>query len=94
MINSLIWALLLVSIIGPGVLAGTVAIALRSIGFVAKLLHESSVLGLVGAGGVGLQLRASVNVLAWPQVTTIVLVIFATVLISEWVSARVRHTIM
>jgi phosphonate transport system permease protein len=142
-INSLIWALLLVSVIGPGVLAGTVAIALRSIGFVAKLLYEaieeidgsqveaitatgagrgqvvtfgivpqilpafagisvfrwdinireSTVLGLVGAGGIGLQLQASVNVLAWPQVTTIFLVIFATVLVSEWVSARVRHAV-
>ena len=40
-INSLIWALLLVSIIGPGLLAGIMAIALRSIGFIAKLLYEA-----------------------------------------------------
>ena len=40
-INSLIWGLLLVMIIGPGVLAGVIAIALRSIGFVAKLLYEA-----------------------------------------------------
>ena len=40
-INSLIWALLLVAILGPGVLAGILAIALRSIGFVGKLLYES-----------------------------------------------------
>ena len=40
-INSLIWALLLVTILGPGVLAGVVAIALRSIGFIAKLLYEA-----------------------------------------------------
>ncbi len=143
-INSLIWALLLVSIIGPGVFAGTIAIALRSIGFIAKLLYEaieeidatqveavtatgasraqvmsygivpqimpafagiavfrwdinireSTVLGLVGAGGIGLQLQASLNILAWPQVTVILLVIFATVLLSEWVSARVRHAII
>lgn len=33
-INSLIWALLLVAILGPGVLAGIIAIALRSIGFI------------------------------------------------------------
>jgi phosphonate transport system permease protein len=142
-INSLIWALLLVSIIGPGVLAGILAIALRSIGFVAKLLYEaieeidrapveavsatgatraqvltygvvpqvlpafagisvfrwdinireSTVLGLVGAGGIGLQLQASVNVLAWNQVTTIFLVILATVLASEWFSARVRRAV-
>jgi ferredoxin len=40
-INSLIWALLLVAIIGPGLLAGIIAIALRSIGFVGKLLYEA-----------------------------------------------------
>jgi phosphonate transport system permease protein len=126
------------------VFAGTIAIALRSIGFIAKLLYEaieeidasqveavtatgasgaqvmsygivpqimpafagiavfrwdinlreSTVLGLVGAGGIGLQLQASLNVLAWPQVTVILLVIFATVLLSEWVSAKVRHAII
>lgn len=142
-INSLIWALLLVSIIGPGILAGIIAIGLRSIGFVAKLLYEaieeidssqveavtatgagrlqvldyaivpqilpaffgisvfrwdinireSTILGLVGAGGIGLQLQASLNILAWPQVTMIFLVILATVFVSEWVSAKVRHAI-
>jgi phosphonate transport system permease protein len=143
-INSLIWALLLVSIIGPGILAGTVAIALRSIGFVAKLLYEaieeinvdqveaitatgasrwqimsfgivpqimpafagitvfrwdinireSTVLGLVGAGGIGLQLQGSLNTLAWPQVSLILSVIFIAVVISEWVSALVRRAII
>ena len=143
-INSLIWALLLVSIIGPGILAGIVAIGLRSIGFVAKLLYEaieeideaqveavtatggtrlqvidyaivpqilptffgvavfrwdinireSTILGLVGAGGIGLQLQESLNVLAWPQVTVIFIVILATVAVSEWVSAKVRHAII
>jgi phosphonate transport system permease protein len=143
-INALIWALLLVSIIGPGVLAGILSIMLRSIGFVAKLLYEaieeidrapveavtaagagraqvvaygivpqvtpafagisvfrwdinireSTVLGLVGAGGIGLELQSSVNVLAWNQVTMIFIVILATVLVSEWVSARVRHAII
>ncbi len=143
-INSLIWALLLVAIIGPGILAGVIAIGLRSIGFVAKLLYESieeidakqveavratgagnaqvidfaivpqvlpaffgiavfrwdiniresTILGLVGAGGLGLQLQASLNVLAWPQVTLIFLVILATVVLSEWISAKVRHAII
>ena len=143
-INSLIWALLLVSIIGPGIFAGIVAIGLRSIGFIAKLLYEaieeidetqveaitatgarksqvvaygivpqilpafagitvfrwdinireSTVLGLVGAGGIGLQLQGSLNILAWPQVTLILIAIFAAVLVSEWVSARVRHAII
>lgn len=143
-INSLIWALLLVAIIGPGIFAGIIAIALRSIGFVGKLLYEaieeidrsqveavtatgassaqvmhygivsqvlpaflgisvfrwdinireSTILGLVGAGGIGLQLQASMSVLAWPQVTLILLVILATVIISEWVSAKVRGALI
>ena len=57
-------------------------------------IRESTVLGLVGAGGIGLQLQASVNVLAWNQVTMIFLLILATVLLSEWVSARVRHAVI
>ncbi|MCC7346035.1 MAG: phosphonate ABC transporter, permease protein PhnE, partial [Variibacter sp.] len=40
-INALIWGLLLVAILGPGVLAGIIAIALRSIGFIGKLLYEA-----------------------------------------------------
>src|SRR5262249_56611885 len=40
-INSLIWALMLVTIIGPGVFAGILAIGLRSIGFCAKLIYEA-----------------------------------------------------
>jgi phosphonate transport system permease protein len=143
-INSIIWGLLLVAIIGPGQVAGILAIMLRSIGFIGKLLYEaieeidpaqveaisatgasrwqvidygivpqilpafagitvfrwdinireSTVLGLVGAGGLGLKLQASLNVLAWGQVTVIFVVILATVLISEWVSAKVRHAII
>ena len=143
-INSLIWALVLVIVLGPGMLAGILAIALRSVGFIAKLLYEAieetdrtqveaidatgasraqvlawgivpqvmpafagitvfrwdinireaTVLGLVGAGGIGMQLQSSINVLAWPQVTMIFLLILGTVLVSEWLSARVRHAII
>jgi phosphonate transport system permease protein len=51
-------------------------------------------LGLVGAGGIGLQLSGSLNTLAWTQVSMILLVILATVFISEWVSAKVRGAII
>ena len=57
-------------------------------------IRESTVLGLVGAGGIGLQLNASMNILAWPQVTLILLAILVTVLVSEWVSAKVRGAII
>ncbi len=40
-INSLIWALMLLTIVGPVMFAGIIAIALRSIGFIAKLLYEA-----------------------------------------------------
>jgi phosphonate transport system permease protein len=143
-INALIWALMLVTIIGPGVFAGILAIGFRSIGFCAKLLYEaieeidesqveavratgasgaqvtaygivpqvlpafagisvfrwdinireSTVLGLVGAGGIGLPLNAAIATLAWTQVSLILLVIIATVVLSEWVSAKVRHAII
>ena len=143
-VNALIWGLLLVAVLGPGVLAGIIAIALRSIGFIGKLLYEaieeiderqveairatgasqaqviiygivpqilpafatisvfrwdinireSTVLGLVGAGGLGLALEASLNTLAWPQVSVILLIILATVVVSEWVTARVRKSII
>jgi len=143
-INSLIWALMLVTIIGPGLLAGILAIGLRSVGFCAKLLYEaieeidetqveavratgaggaqvtaygivpqimpafagisvfrwdinireSTVLGLVGAGGIGLPLNAAITTLAWTRVSLILLIILATVLVSEWISAKVRHAII
>jgi phosphonate transport system permease protein len=143
-VNSLIWALILVVVFGPGMFAGILAIGLRSIGFIGKLLYEAieeidasqveavtatgarraqvlawgivpqvmpafagisvfrwdinireaTVLGLVGAGGIGMQLQASINTLAWPQVTMILLLILGTVVVSEWLSARVRHAII
>jgi phosphonate transport system permease protein len=40
-VNSLVWALLFVAVFGPGALAGTLAIAFRSVGFVGKLLAEA-----------------------------------------------------
>ncbi len=139
-INSLIWALLLVVIVGPGVFAGVLAIAFRSIGFCGKLLYEaieeidikpveavsatgassgqvltygvvpqvmpafagisvfrwdinireSTILGLVGAGGIGLQLNASINNLDWSRVAVILVAILAAVIVSEWLSAKIR----
>jgi phosphonate transport system permease protein len=143
-INSLIWALLLVAILGPGMLAGIIAIALRSIGFVGKLLYEtieeidqrqveavtatgassaqimtwgimpqvtpslastslfrwdinireSTILGLVGAGGIGLKLESALGVLAWPRVTMILIAILLTVIASEWLAAWLRQRLI
>jgi len=57
-------------------------------------IRESTVLGLVGAGGIGLQLEASISQLAWREASVIFLVILVAVLASEWLSARIRHAII
>jgi phosphonate transport system permease protein len=100
-VNSLIWALILVIIFGPGMFAGILAIGLRSIGFIGKLLYEaiaeidaSQVEAVTATGGIGMQLQASIITLAWPQVTMILLLILGTVVVSEWLSARVRRAII
>ena len=57
-------------------------------------IRESTVLGLVGAGGMGEKLEAAPGTLAWPKVTVLLLAILATVLVSEWVTARVREKLI
>ena len=57
-------------------------------------VRGSTILGIVGAGGIGVQLNASINVLAWTQVSTILIVILGTVFVSEYISAKVRGAII
>ena len=57
-------------------------------------IRESTVLGLVGAGGIGLQLSSSIDTVTWTQVSVILIVILVAVILSEWVSAKVRHAII
>ncbi len=141
-VNSLVWALLFVAVFGPGALAGTLAIAFRSIGFVGKLVgealeeaqpgpiealtaagapwasvvtkgywpqiapafwsislfrwdinvRESAVLGLVGAGGIGMALDTALNLFQWPRVATVLASIFIVVIVAEvavtWIRKR------
>ena len=56
-------------------------------------IRESTVVGLVGAGGIGLPLDASIASLQWSQATVIFVMILVLVVISEWVSAKVRGAI-
>jgi phosphonate transport system permease protein len=143
-VNSLVWALLFVAVFGPGALAGTLAIAFRSIGFVGKLfgealeessrgpvealtaagapwpsvflkaywpqvqpafwsialfrwdinIRESAVLGLVGAGGIGIALDAAMTLLYWDQVAVVLLTIFAVVILAEIVVTAIRSRII
>jgi phosphonate transport system permease protein len=142
-VDTLIWALIFIIVVGPGPLAGALAVAMRSIGFLAKLfaeaieeidegqveavtatgagrlamllygilpqvkpvavgvsiyrwdinIRESTVLGLVGAGGIGFTLNEAILGLEWARVGLIILVILGIVLVSEAVSAYARARI-
>jgi len=143
-VNTIIWALLFVAIFGPGAVAGVVAIAVRSVGFVGKLIseaieeidpaqveaiqatgagrgkvlvygivpqvlptffavtilrwdiniRESTVLGLVGAGGIGLLLQSSIDMFAWRTVSAILIAILAMVVLAEFVAAWLRRKVL
>lgn len=143
-VNSLVWALLFVAIFGPGALAGTMAIAFRSIGFVGKLfgealeearpgpiealkaagapwasiylkgywpqvepafwaialfrwdisVRESAVIGLVGAGGIGMAIDTAMNLFQWERVALMLVAIFAVVIVAEVAVTYIRKKII
>lgn len=53
-------------------------------------IRESAILGLVGAGGIGVALDAAMNNLYWDQVGLILLVIFAVVMATELLTNSIR----
>jgi phosphonate transport system permease protein len=57
-------------------------------------IRQSSIIGLVGAGGIGIALNNAMNTFAWREVTVILLAILAIVAISEWVSAALRKRLI
>jgi len=56
-------------------------------------IRESTVLGFVGAGGIGIQLYSSINQFRWDEVSVMLLAVFGVVIVSEWISATVREKI-
>jgi phosphonate transport system permease protein len=142
-VHTIVWALLFVVMFGPGALAGTVATAVRSIGFLAKLLGEeieeidfgqvegvratgaspaqlliyaivpqikpalvglsvyrwdinvraATILGFVGAGGIGVQLFEAIDSFAWRTVSALLIAILGVVLVSEGMSAYARRKV-
>jgi phosphonate transport system permease protein len=57
-------------------------------------VRESSVLGLVGAGGIGLVLDSSINVFHWRGVAAVLLTISAVVLLAEVVVTAARRRVL
>jgi phosphonate ABC transporter permease subunit PhnE len=142
-IDVLIVALVLVSAVGLGPLAGTIAIAIHSIGSMGKLFTEAIeaiergpvealesvgatraqvvrwsvipqvipylisftlyrlelnirsavVLGIVGAGGIGFLLNDNIRQFQYQNVSMILLVIVALVMLIDYLSARLRRVV-
>ncbi|PKR55828.1 phosphonate ABC transporter, permease protein PhnE [Thalassospira marina] len=57
-------------------------------------LRESTVLGLVGAGGIGIILQGAIDTFAWQTVATILLAIIGLVIIGEAVAAYLRKKVI
>lgn len=57
-------------------------------------LRESTVLGLVGAGGIGIILQGAIDTFNWREAATVLLAILALVILGELVSVWLRRRII
>ncbi|MFL1461954.1 phosphonate ABC transporter, permease protein PhnE [Roseococcus sp. DSY-14] len=57
-------------------------------------LRESAVLGLVGAGGIGVVLDDAINFFQWERVATVLLAILLVVLVAEVLVTRIRARLL
>lgn len=143
-VDTLIWALIWINVVGLGPFAGVLAIMSADIGAFGKLFSEAleaadrkpvegvlasggshtqsvrfglipqvlpiitsqwlyyiesntrsaTIIGIVGAGGIGLHLSEMIRTLEWQQVSFIVLMILATVALIDALSSRIRFVII
>ena len=57
-------------------------------------VRESAVLGLVGAGGIGMALDSALNLFQWDRVALILIAILAVVILAEVAVTQVRRRIL
>jgi phosphonate transport system permease protein len=57
-------------------------------------IRESTVLGLVGAGGIGVLLQGSIDLFAWQTVATILLAIIVLVILGEAITSVLRKKVI
>ncbi|MBV8924456.1 MAG: phosphonate ABC transporter, permease protein PhnE [Bradyrhizobium sp.] len=143
-VDTLIWALVWINVVGLGPFAGVLAITVSDFGAFGKLfseaieaadqrqvegvrasggskLHEirfgllpqvlpviagqvlyfiesntrsASIIGIVGAGGIGLQLAEQIRVLEWQKVSFLVLMILVAVAVIDFISGKLRFAII
>ena len=57
-------------------------------------VRESAVLGLVGAGGIGMALDAALNLFQWERVALILFAILVVVIVAEIVVTQIRKRVL
>ena len=57
-------------------------------------VRESAVLGLVGAGGIGMALDTALNLFQWDQVAVVLATIFAIVILTEIAVTLIRARVI
>ncbi|WP_338697481.1 phosphonate ABC transporter, permease protein PhnE [Bradyrhizobium sp. 26S5] len=143
-VDTLIWALVWINVVGLGPFAGVLAIMVSDFGAFGKLfseaieaadrkqvegirasggnsLHEirfgllpqvlpviagqvlyfiesntrsATIIGIVGAGGIGLQLAEQIRVLEWQKVSFLILMILIAVAAIDFISSKLRFAII
>jgi phosphonate transport system permease protein len=143
-VDTLIWALIWVGVVGLGPFAGILAVICSDFGSFGKLFSEAieaadknpaegvrsaggshlhgvrfgllpqvfpillsqvlyyfesntrsaTIIGIVGAGGIGLQLAEQIRVLEWQKVSFLILLILVAVSAIDWISGKLRFAII
>jgi len=56
--------------------------------------RSATILGIVGAGGIGLQLSDRIRINEWGQASCIILIILVTVFLIDKLSSSLRHAVI
>ncbi|CCE11364.1 putative PhnE protein, phosphonate ABC transporter, membrane protein [Bradyrhizobium sp. STM 3843] len=62
--------------------------------FIESNTRSATIIGIVGAGGIGLQLAEQIRVLEWQTVSFLILMILVAVAAIDWISGKLRFAII
>ena len=62
--------------------------------FIESNTRSATIIGIVGAGGIGLQLAEQIRVLEWQRVSFLILMILVAVAAIDWISGKLRFVII
>jgi phosphonate transport system permease protein len=62
--------------------------------FIESNTRSATIIGIVGAGGIGLQLAEQIRVLEWQKVSFLILMILVAVAAIDFISSKLRFAII